>query len=170
MRLEGMAATGGKRDMAHSIGKSATRTLSRRLRLAVTTFGLIVLAGLILNGCGAGATTAATAASKSRLDAEIGRATRLGLLFCDAHTCTTGAKQIDSTNTTAAARYDTLYKQLLGIETANIDTIKKTTTSDLDALAAQINEKRAQGFVNVTLYQQRLAPDPWRSPERDHRQ
>ena len=78
MRLE-MAATGGKRDMAHSIGKSATQTLSRRLRLAMTTFGLIVLAGLILNGCGAGATTAATAASKSRLDAEIGRATRLGL-------------------------------------------------------------------------------------------
>jgi hypothetical protein len=156
MRLE-MAATGGKRDMAHAIGKLATRTLSRRLRIATTIFGLIVLAGLILNGCGGGATTAATAASKSRLDAEIGRATRLGLSAATLTPVTSGAKQVDSTEPTAAAHYDTLYKQLLGIETANIDTIKKTTTSDLDALAAQINEKRAQGFVNVTLYQQRLA-------------
>jgi L,D-transpeptidase-like protein len=156
MRLE-MAATGGKRAMAHSIGKPVTQTLSRRLRLATTTLGLIVLAGLILNGCGGGATTAATAASKSRLDAEIARATRLGLSSATLTPVTTSAQQIDSTDTTAAARYDALYTRLLGIETANIDTIKKKTTSDLDALAAQINEKRAQGFVNVTLYQQRLS-------------
>ncbi len=156
MRLE-WAATGGKRDMAHAIGKLATRTLPRRLRIATTIFGLFVLAGLILNGCGGGATTAATAASKSRLDAEIGRASRLGLSAAVLTPVTSGAKQIDSTEPTAAAHYDTLYKQLLGIETANIDTIKKTTTSDLDALAAQINEKRAQGFVDVALYQQRLA-------------
>jgi len=143
--------------MAHSIVKLTTQILSRRLRLATTTLGLIVLAGLILNGCGGGATTAATAASKSRLDAEITRATRLGLNSATLTPVTTGAQQIDSTDTTAAARYDALYTKLLGIETANIDTIKKKTTSDLDALAAQINEKRAQGFVNVTLYQQRLS-------------
>jgi L,D-transpeptidase catalytic domain len=156
MRL-GMAATGGKRVMAHSIGKSGPQILSRRLRLAMTTFGLIVLAGLLLNGCGAGATTAATAASKARLDAEIARATRLGLSATVLTPVTSSAQHVDSTEPTAAAHYDTLYKQLLGIETANIDIIKKTTTSDLDALAAQINEKRAQGFVNVALYQQRLA-------------
>ena len=143
--------------MAHSIGKPVTHTLSRRLRFATTTFGLIVLAGLVLNGCGGGATTAATAASKSRLDAEISRATRLGLSSATLTPVTTGAQQIDSTDSAAAARYDALYTKLLGIETANIDTIKKKTTSDLDALAAQINEKRAQGFVNVTLYQQRLS-------------
>jgi hypothetical protein len=156
MRLE-MAATGGKRAMAHQIGKPVTRTLSRRLRLAMTTFGLIVLAGLILNGCGGGATTATTAASKSRLDAEIARAARLGLSSATLTPVTTGAQQIDATDTTAAARYDALYTKLLGIETANIETIKNKTTSDLDTLAAQINEQRAQGFVNVTLYQQRLS-------------
>jgi hypothetical protein len=155
MRL-GMAATGGKRDMAHHIGKPGVQILSRRLRLTATTFGLIMLAGMILNGCGAGATTAATAASKSRLDAEIGRAARLGLSAVALTPVTSGEKQIDSTEQTAAARYDALYKRLLGIETANIDTIKQKTTSDLDALAAQINEKRAQGFTNVALYQQRL--------------
>jgi hypothetical protein len=156
MRL-GMAATGGKRDMAHQIGKSPTQALSGRLRLAATTVGLVVLAGLLLNGCGAGATTAATAASKSRLDAEIARATRLGLSAAVLTPVTSSAQQVDSTEPTAVAHYDTLYEQLLGIETANIDTIKKTTTSDLDALASQINEKRSQGFVNITLYQQRLA-------------
>jgi hypothetical protein len=156
MRLE-MAATGGKRYMAYSIGKLATQTLSRRLRLTMTTLGLIMLAGLILNGCGGGATTAATAASKSRLEAEIARATRVGLSSATLTPVTSGVQQIDSTDSTAAARYDALYKQLLGIETANIDTIKQKTTGDLDALAAQINEQRAQGFVNATLYQQRLA-------------
>src|SRR5262245_28279838 len=107
MRL-GMAATGGKRDMAHQIGKSAPRAVSRRLRLAMTMFGLIVLAGLLINGCGGGGTTAAAAASKGRLDAEISRATRLGLSAAVLTPVTSGAKQIDSTDTTAAARYDTL--------------------------------------------------------------
>jgi hypothetical protein len=151
-----MAATGGKRDMAHTVLGSPTHTLPRRLRLAMTALGPVVLAGLLLNGCGGGGTTAAATASKSKLDGEIARATRLGLSTTVLTPVTSGEKQIDSTDTTAVARYDALYTKLLGIETANLDTIKNKTTGDLDALAAQINQQRAQGFANVALYQQQL--------------
>src|SRR5881398_328546 len=67
-RWQEMAATGGNATMVHDRLNPSTRTLPRRLRLAMTTFALLVLAGLLLNGCGGGATTATTTASKSRLD------------------------------------------------------------------------------------------------------
>jgi hypothetical protein len=157
MRLE-MATTGGMRDMSYQSGTPATQTqtLSPRLRLTMTAFGLIALAGLLVSACGGGATTAATAASKSRLDSEIARATGLGLSAAVLTPVSSGEKQIDSTDTTAAARYDALYAKLLGIEAANVAVIKKKTTADLDALAAQINEKRSQGFANVSVYQDHL--------------
>jgi L,D-transpeptidase catalytic domain len=142
--------------MAHQTRGSSEHTRPRRLRLAMTMLGLLMLAGLLLNGCGAGATTAAATASKSRLESEIARATRLGLGGSLLAPVTSAETKINSTDADAAARYDGLYAKLIGIETANIDTIKKKTTSDLDALAASINEKRGQGFVNVALYQDRL--------------
>src|SRR5260370_35301876 len=65
--------------MAPQTGGSSAPAPPCRLRLGMTLLGLLMLAGLLLNGCGAGATTAATTASKSRLDGEIARATHPGL-------------------------------------------------------------------------------------------
>src|SRR5262245_53593145 len=124
MRLE-MAATGGRRDMAHSIGKLTAHAFSRHLRLSMTTLGLVMLAGLVLKCCGGGARTAAKPASKWSVEQEIARATRVDYSSATLTPVTGSVKQIDSTDSTAAARYDTLYMQLLGIETANLDTIKK---------------------------------------------
>jgi hypothetical protein len=122
----------------------------------MTALGLIMLAGMLLSGCGTGATTAAATASKTRLDGEIARASGLGLSAAILTPVTSGEKQISSSDADAAARYDALFTRLLTIESSNVDVIKKKTTADLDALAAALNEKRAQGFANTSVYQDRL--------------
>jgi hypothetical protein len=55
----------------------------------------------------------------------------------------------------AATRYHSLDTQLTGIEQAAQTTLKQQAQTDLQAFATLLNQRRADGFLQVTLYQAR---------------
>jgi hypothetical protein len=124
----------------------------------------IVLAATLLGACGSETGAAQAYASKQKLDQELAHARNdLGISATALDPVTSAEQKVAAGDggwgynyQNAAQRYDALYTQLTGIERQGGGTTQQQTQRDLDAFAALLNQRRAQGFNEADYYQARL--------------
>lgn len=124
---------------------------------------LVLTLVMILSACGPDANQAQAARSRSRLDAELQHAQQLGIPESSLKSIETQEKSVAAgeggwgySYQNAGANYDQLYNQLLGVEQQSVDILRHQAMQNVQDFQAALNERRAQGFVEVTTYQSRL--------------
>jgi hypothetical protein len=117
-----------------------------------------------LSACGPSGDAAAANASKSKLDRELTRASHdlgvptsmLAPIRTQEQQAASGAGWLNYDYNVAAKRYDALYSQLVGIEQQSTDVLRQQTQQDVQTMTGALNQRRAQGFDEASVYQSRL--------------
>jgi hypothetical protein len=125
---------------------------------------LVMLAGLTLAACGPDAAQAQAHQNKAKLDQELSHARKdLGLPDSLLQPVVTKEQQVASGDgglfynySDAATEYSQLYTQLLSIEQSAPDALKTQAQADLQAFATILNQRQAEGFIEVSAYQARF--------------
>ena len=131
--------------------------------LLTTLLGTAIVTGL-LAGCGSSADQSHATQNKAKLDRELTHArTDLGLPTSMLQPITTQEQKISSgeggwnySYADAAANYDLLYTQLVGVEQTASQTLKSQATNDLKAFSEALTTRRSQGFSQAEIYEARL--------------
>jgi L,D-transpeptidase catalytic domain len=156
------------RATAQEIGVSpcATRHArsARRWQALACAAGALVLLTMLVSACAPSPQEQAAQQSKARLDAEL-RHARIDLGIPDSllqpiitqeQKVAAGANNASYKPQDAAANYQLLYSQLVGVEQTALQTLQTQTQSDLQAFTTALNTRRAQGFILANTYQTRL--------------
>jgi len=148
--------------MSHGWDTPRTRR-ARRIRRGGAAISLLLLLCLLLSACGPGDADQAHA-NKATLDRELAHARGdLGLpdrmladVTAQERKAASGDGGLFYNYGDAAARYHQLYTQLVGIEQGAQTSLQQRAQADLQAFAAALDQRRADGFAEVPGYQARL--------------
>jgi hypothetical protein len=125
---------------------------------------LVILVGVALTACGPDAAQAQAHQEKARLDQELTHARKdLGLPESLLQPIETKEQQVASGDggffynySDATTEYSQLYTQLLSVEQSAPDAIHAQAQADLQAFATILNQRSAEGFIEVAAYQARF--------------
>ncbi|HEV7127225.1 MAG TPA: hypothetical protein VGN32_07265, partial [Ktedonobacterales bacterium] len=140
------------------------RAQLRRGRLRWWTGASLLIVGvMVLSSCGSSTDQALAQHNKSQLDGEIQHARQIGipdsmLKPIEAQETKVAAGQGGWTYNyhDAASNYALLYSQLLGTEQQSVQVLQQAATANVAAFSAALDERKAQGFIEVSAYQTRL--------------
>lgn len=148
------------RDRRGHQGRSGRQGVSGLFLLATALVGL----SMLLGACAPDPQQQAADAGKTKLDTELHHA-RVDLGLPDSllkpitdqeAKIAAGAGSSGASAKDAAANYQLLYTQLVGVEQTANDTLKKQAQADFGALTNVLNQRRSQGFSEAAAYQTRL--------------
>lgn len=123
-----------------------------------------MLVSMMLGACAPDAHEVAANQDKTRLDQELHHARySLGIpdymlhpIEMQEQKVASGAGGFNYSYQDADGNYKLLYTQLIGIEQTADQTLRKQVQADVEAFTTALNERRAQGFSQATIYQARL--------------
>lgn len=124
----------------------------------------LLLLCLVLSACGPGDGAAQAHANKATLDKELTHARSdlgipermLGDIPAQERKVATGDGGLFYNYGDAATRYHQLYTQLVAIENSAPTTLQQQAQTDLQAFAAILDQRKADGFIEVPPYQTQL--------------
>jgi hypothetical protein len=136
---------------------------SRRLSLVSVSLGVLSLV-LILSACGNDPSQPQATRAKAQLDAEVHHAQQMGIptsmvqsIVTGERTAAQGAGSWGYSYRDAATRYSQLYTRLLQVEQQSKPVLLQQATRNLGLLSTLVDERKADGFIEVAAYEQRLS-------------